>query len=175
MARAEPGRPTRARRVLDTAGLAAWCLLVWILLTWTATLEQAAFGVAVSIVVAAILVPLGPVVPPWRLLAPARARAAALLLVTSLGRVVAANVRLAARIWAPSRPLRSGMVIVPTRQHSVAGLTIVGLLTSVVVDNQLVDLDRRRGELVYHAVEVPEGGPEQAYAEINEPVERYLP
>jgi len=172
---AKSGRPTRVRRVLDTAGLAAWCLLVWILLTWTATLEQAAFGVAVSIAVAAVLAPLGPVVPPWRLLAPATAKAAALLLVTSLGRVVAANVRLAARIWAPSRPLRSGMVIVPTGQRSVAGLTIVGLLTSVVVDNQLVDLDRRRGELVYHAVEIPEGGPEQAYAEINEPVERYLP
>lgn len=175
MSESEAGKPSRARRVLDTAGLAAWCLLVWILLTWTATLEQAVFGVAISIVVAALLAPLGPVVPPWRLPAPATARAAVLLLVTSVARVVVANVRLAARIWAPSRPLRSGMVIVPTRQRSVAGLTIVGLLTSVVVDNQLVDLDRRRRELVYHAVDVPEGGPEQAYAEINEPVERYLP
>lgn len=175
MAGAKPSRPPRVRRALDTAGLAAWCLLVWILLTWTATLEQAAFGVAVSIGVALLLVPLGPVVAPWQLLAPAKARAMVLLLVTCAARVVAANVRLAARIWAPSRPLRSGMVIVPTRQRSVAGLTLVGLLTSVVVDNQLVDLDRRRRELVYHAVDVPEGGPDRAYAQINEPVERYLP
>ena len=175
MAGSRPRQSKRARRVLDTAGLAVWCLLVWILLTWTATLEQAAFGVAVSLAVAALLVPLGPVVPPWALLAPAKAKAAVLLLVTSAGRVVAANVRLAARIWAPSRPLRSGIVIVPTKQRSVAGLTIVGLLTSVVVDNQIIDLDRRRRELVYHAVEVPDGGPEEAYAEINEPVERYLP
>ena len=172
----EPRPPTRrTRRLLDVAGLATWCLLVWILLTWTATLEQAAFGVAVSIAVAAVLAPLGPVVPPWRLLTPAGARAVALLLVTSAARVVSANVRLAARIWAPSRPVHSGIVIVPTRQRSVAGLTLVGLLTSVVVDNQLIDLDRRRRELVYHAVDIPEGGPEQAYAEINEPVERYLP
>lgn len=163
------------QRIVDTVRLAAWCLLVWVLLTWTATVEQFAFGVAVSITVAAVLAPLGPVVPPWRLLAPARAKAAAGLLVTSLGRIAVANVRLAARIWSPRRPLRSGMVIVPTEQRSVLGLTIVGLVTSAVVDNQLVDLDRRRRELVYHAVSVPDGGPARAREVINGPVERFLP
>lgn len=163
-----------ARRVADIARLAVWCMLVWVLLTWTATFEQAAFGVAVSVVVAAALAPFGPVVPPWRLLEPRRAWAVLCLLVTSLRRVVVANVRLAARIWAPSRPLRSGMVIVPTTQRTVFGLTVVGLLTSLVVDNQIVDVDRERRELAYHAVSVPEGGPQQARAQINEPVERFL-
>lgn len=163
------------QRIVDTAGLATWCLLVWVLVTWTATLEQAAFGIAVSIAVAALLAPLGPVVPPWRLLAPATAKAAASLLATSLVRIAVANARLAARIWSPRRPLRSGMVIVPTGQHSEFGLTVVGLVTSAVVDNQLVDLDRRRGELVYHAVSVPDGGPARARELINGPVERFLP
>ncbi len=162
------------RRVIDTAGLAAWCLLVWVLVTWTATVEQVAFGAAVSVAVAALLAPLGPVAPPWRLLAPKNALAAAGLLVTSLGRIAAANVRLAARVWSPRRPLRSGMVIVPTEQRSELGLTIVGLVTSAVVDNQLVDLDRRRAELVYHAVSVPDGGPARARELINGPVERFL-
>jgi multicomponent Na+:H+ antiporter subunit E len=171
-----PGRrsPSLARRAADTLGLALWCLLVWILLTWTVTAEQYAFGVGISIAVALALAPLGPVAAPWRLLAPKRAFAALCLLVTSLGRIVRANLRLARRIWSPSRPLSSGMVIVPTTQRSVFGLTVVGLLTSVVVDNQVVDVDRRRRELLYHAVAVPEGGPEQARAQINEPVERFL-
>ena len=132
------------------------------------------FGIAVSVVVATALAPLGPAVRPWRLLQPKVAGAALALLVTSLYRIVLANVRLAARIWAPSRPLESGMVIVPTKQHTVFGLTVVGLVTSLVVDNQLVDLDRERRELAYHAVSVPEGGPEQAAEQINEPVERFL-
>jgi len=155
--------------------LAAWCLLVWVLLTWTATAEQFAFGAAVSVAVALALAPLGPVAAPWSLFTPRRLRAVLALLVTSLGRIVLANLRLAARIWAPSRPLRSGMVITPTTQRSVFGLTVVGLLTSVVVDNQLVDVDRKRGELVYHAVAVPEPGPKHARAAINGPVERFLP
>jgi multicomponent Na+:H+ antiporter subunit E len=47
------------------------------------------------------------------------------------------------------------MVIVPTSQRSAGGLTAVGLVTSLIVDNQLVDLDRDGAQLQYHAVEVP--------------------
>ena len=162
------------RYVARALGLAAWCLIVWILLTWTVTAEQYAFGIGISIAIGLALAPLGPVVPPWAVLAPRRLWRTLGLLITSLGRIVSANVRLAARIWAPSRPLRSGMVIVPTSQRSLFGLTVVGLVTSVVVDNQIVDVDRRREELQYHAVTVPEGGPEAARAKINEPVERFL-
>lgn len=156
-------------------GLAAWCLIVWILLTWTVTLEQYAFGIGISIAVGLALAPLGPVIPPWAAFTPRRLRRIFALLITSLGRIVVANVRLAARIWAPSRPLRSGMVITSTTQRSVFGLTVVGLVTSVVVDNQLVDVDRRRGRMQYHAVAVPERGPRNARAMINGPVERFLP
>jgi hypothetical protein len=48
------------------------------------------------------------------------------------------------------------------------------MVTSLIVDNQLVDLDRRAGQLQYHAVEVPEGGPEEARKAINGPVEDLL-
>lgn len=150
-------------------------MIIWILLTWTVTLEQYAFGIAVSLAVGLALAPLGPVVPPWAVLTPRRLWRTLALLVTSAGRIVTANVKLAARIWAPSRPLSSGMVITPTTQRSVFGLTVVGLVTSVVVDNQVVDVDRRRGEMQYHAVAVPERGPENARALINGPVERFLP
>ncbi len=184
--RLTPARPrTAGRRAVDVVALAAWGFGVWVLLTWTRTAEQLTIGAALSLATGLALAPLGPVAAPWRLLRPRTAVAAGGLLVTSLGRIVAANVRLAARIWSPRRPLSSGMVIVPTTQRSVFGLTVVGLVTSAVVDNQVVDVDRRRGELAYHAVAVPEqdgSGSDQAARRarehareaINAPVERFL-
>jgi len=87
---------------------------------------------------------------------------------------VRANVELACRIWAPSRPLSSGMVIVPTHARSPGALTAVGLLSSLIVDNQIVDVDRRRHQLQYHAVVVPAGGPRERRAAVNGPIERML-
>jgi multicomponent Na+:H+ antiporter subunit E len=154
--------------------LFCWAFGVWVLLTWTLTLEQMLFGVAVAIVVAVALAPLGEVAGPWRLLTPRRLAATSALLVLAARRIVLANLRLSWLIWNPRRPLRSGMVIVATSQRSEGGLTTVGLVTSLIVDNQLVDLDRRGRQLQYHAVEVPEGGPEQARETINGPVEDLL-
>ena len=47
-------------------------------------------------------------------------------------------------------------------------------ISSLIVDNQLVDLDARAHELQYHAVAVPDGGQEQAREQINGPVEELL-
>jgi multicomponent Na+:H+ antiporter subunit E len=154
--------------------LFGWAFLIWVLLTWTLSAEQLLFGAGVAVAVAVALAPLGEVAGPWRLLTPRRLTAAARLLILAAGRIVAANVRLSLLIWNPRRPLRSGMVVVPTSQRSDGGLTAVGLVTSVIVDNQLVDVDRSRGRLQYHAVEVPAGGPDQAREQINGPVERVL-
>lgn len=154
--------------------LFCWAFGVWVLLTWTLTLEQMLFGVGISIAVAVALAPLGGAAGPWRLLAPRRLAAAMGLLVLAARRIVLANLRLSWLIWHPRIPLRSGMVIVPTTQRSEGGLTAVGLITSLIVDNQLVDLDRSRAQLQYHAVEVPVGGPQRAREAINGPVEDLL-
>jgi multicomponent Na+:H+ antiporter subunit E len=160
-----------ARRVV---ALSCWAFLVWVLLTWTLTLEQMLFGVVAAVVVAVALAPLGEVAGPWRLLTPRRLAAAGALLILAARRIVLANLRLSWLIWNPRRPLRSGMVIVPTSLRSEGGLTAAGLITSLIVDNQLVDLDRSAGQLQYHAVEVPGGGPEEARKAINGPVEDLL-
>ena len=165
-----------ARRVL---ALSCWAYLVWVLLTWTLTLETQLFGAGVALAVAVLLAPLGEVAPPWRLLAPRRLAGAAALLASVAGRVVVANLRLSRLIWhprlrRPGGPLRAGMVIVPTRYQAAGPLTAVGLITSLIVDNQITDLDVGRRQLQYHAVVVPDGGPEQAREEINGPVERLL-
>lgn len=154
--------------------LSAWAFLVWATLTLTFTLEQNVFGVAASLAIALALAPFGDVVGPWWLLHPRRLMGLLRLLVDALGRIVLANLRLAKRIWAPSRPLSSGMVIVPTEQSTDAGLTAVALISSVIVDNQIVDVDRRQHALQYHAVAVPEGDAERARAAINGPIERLL-
>jgi multicomponent Na+:H+ antiporter subunit E len=165
------GHDSAVRRVL---ALAVWSFAVWVLLTWTLTAEQLAFGAVLAALVAVSLAPTGAVVAPWSLLHPRRLPGELWLLVAASGRIVVANCRLAYRIWHPGRPLSSGMVITPTRERSDAGLTGVGIISSLIVDNQVVDLDRRRGELLYHAVAVPEEEPSAAYDAINGPVERLL-
>ncbi len=156
------------------AALGIWAYLVWLLLTWTVTVEQQLAGVLVAIAVGVSMSPLGNVAAPWRLLDARRFVGGLRLIAAALGRIVRANIQLARRIWAPSRPLSSGMVIVPTRERTDGGLAVIGLITSLIVDNQLVDIDRERNELQYHAVAVPPGSGKHPEDEINAPVERLL-
>jgi multicomponent Na+:H+ antiporter subunit E len=156
--------------------LFCWAYGAWVLLTWTRTAEQLLFGAAIAAAVAVALAPLGDVAGPWRLLAPRRLAANAGLAWYAARRIVAANLKLSRLIWDPRlrQRLRSGMIIVPTSQDTAGGLTAVGLITSLIVDNQLADLDPSRDELQYHAVQVPGGTPEQARERVNGPVERWL-
>jgi multicomponent Na+:H+ antiporter subunit E len=174
-----PAKPSStrmpSRRLLArVAGLWCWAFLVWVLLTWTLTAEQLLFGAAVALAVAVALAPLGDVAGPWRLLRPRVLAGGAWLLIAAAGRVLLANLRLARRIWDPRRPLASGMVITPTRERQDWGLAAVGVISSLIVDNQITDLDTRAHELQYHAVAVPDGGAEQAREQINGPVEDLL-
>jgi multicomponent Na+:H+ antiporter subunit E len=164
-----------SRRVLmRVAALWCWAYLVWVLLTWTLTVEQLLFGAVVALVVAVALAPLGEVAGPWRLLRPRALVGGAWLVIAAAGQVLLANLRLSRRIWDPRRPLASGMVITPTRERQDWGLAAVGVISSLIVDNQIVDLDARARELQYHAVAVPDGGAEQARGQINGPVEDLL-
>lgn len=160
--------------MVDRLSLWVWAYVVWIAITWTFTLEQLIAGAAVAAGTAFVLAPLGGAVRPWVCLDPSRWLPALALAGSAAARVVGANVSLARRIWTPSLPLRSGMVIVPTTMRSDAGYAAVGLVTSVIVDNQVVDVDRRRRELLYHAVSVPAGAGEAAGERVNLPIERWL-
>lgn len=152
--------------------LAIWSYSVWLVLTWTATAEQLLFGAGLALTVAVALAALGPVVGPWQLFRPARLVAVARLAGYAAVHIVRANVGLARRIWLPSRPLRSGMVIVPTIARTDGELAATGVITSLIVDNQVVDLDRSENVLQYHAVAVPEG--DDPAESINAPVERRI-
>lgn len=160
-----------ARRAL---ALAIWAFAVWLLLTWTVTAEQLVFGGLLAVAVGAAMAPLGEVVRPWRMANPLRVLAVLRLIVSAAGRIVVANVGLARRILAPSRPLASGMVIVPTTAHTDREIGATGLITSLIVDNQIVDVDRSQDELQYHAVAVPRGTKQEKAEHVNAPVERLL-
>jgi multicomponent Na+:H+ antiporter subunit E len=152
--------------------LACWAFLVWLVLTWTRTLEQLLAGAVLALAVAALMAPLGEVARPWLLLDPRRLAAALRLCAVTLGRVVAANVNLARRAWQPSRPLHPGMVVVPTNMRTDGNVAATGLITSLIVDNQVVDVDRVRHELQYHAIVVPHGNRAHPEDDINAPIER---
>jgi len=154
--------------------MALWAFAVWVVLTWTRTLEQLAFGAVFAVAVALLLTPVGPVVGPWKALSPRRLIGLLWLLVECAGRIVQANLSLARRIWNPRLPLHPGMVIVPTRSRGDGELTAVGLLTSLIVDNQVVDVDRSRRALLYHAIAVPPGSPDKVRESINGRVEDLL-
>ncbi len=152
-----------------------WLFAVWVLLTWSPfTAELELFGAGFAGAIACAVAPFGGVVPPWRLLDPRRLVALVALMAETLARILRANLSLARRIWSPKLRLESGMVVVPTEARSPGALAAVGLISSLIVDNQIVDLDRRRHTLQYHAVSVPEGGARRRRAAINGPVERMI-
>jgi multicomponent Na+:H+ antiporter subunit E len=161
-------------RLRDAAAGAVWAFAVWLLLTWTATAEQLIFGAAVALVVGAALAPLGAVVPPWRLLSPRRLVPTLRLLIGSAGRILVANLGLARLIWSPRSRLHTGMLVVPTQARTDGELAAVGLITSLIVDNQLVDLDRSADELQYHAVDVAAVEARGRYESVNGPTERVV-
>ena len=154
--------------------LFCWAYLTWTVLSWTLSVEQIAVGAAVSAFTAALCAPLGPVAGPWKILRPRRAAALALMAGYVLVRMVGANVALSRRIWARRMPLPSGMLVVPTAGDTDGALTAVGVLSSVIVDSQLVDLDRARGELQYHVVSADSTDPEHNRGRINAPIEDRL-
>ena len=156
------------------AALAGWAYLVWLLLTWTRTLEQHVAGIVVALVVAGLLAPLGEVAAPWRLLDPRRLAAALRIVTIAFADVLRSNFDLARRVWAPRRPLRSGMLVVPTTQRTDGGLAATGLITSLIVENQIVDLDRDRQRLQYHAIDMPHGNRAHPEDDVNAPIERLI-
>jgi multicomponent Na+:H+ antiporter subunit E len=148
--------------------LFGWSYLTWTVLSWTRTAEQIAVGLVLSALAAVALAALGPVAAPWSVLHPRRALALARLAWYVGRQMVHANLTMSRRIWTPRMPLRSGMVVAPTRFGDEGRLAAVGLLTSVVVDTQLVDVDRDRRELQYHVVWVADD------TDPNGPVEERL-
>ncbi|WP_203918138.1 Na+/H+ antiporter subunit E [Rugosimonospora africana] len=151
-----------------------WAYLVWTILSWTLSVEQIVVGAVLSALTALVCARLGPVAGPWTLLRPRRVAGLARLAGVVVVRVVRANVALTRRIWSPRIPLRSGMIVVPTRVTGDGTLTAVGLFTSVIVDSQLVDIDRRRHELQYHGVWIDSAEARANRDRINGPIEDRL-
>ncbi|HEX2191730.1 MAG TPA: Na+/H+ antiporter subunit E [Acidimicrobiales bacterium] len=149
-----------------------WAGGAWTVLSWTASLEHILYGAVVSAVAALAVSPLGPAARPWLLADVRRLARLVALAGLCLLRIVRANVVLARRVWSPSLPLRSGMLVFPTEMKSDGAVTAVALVSSVIVDNQLVDVEP--GRVQYHAIWVGSTDEDDAYEAINGPLERLL-
>lgn len=156
---------------------AVWAYSAWVLITWTRTAEQLLFGAGLAALVALALAPLGPVLEPWRLLDPRRLWSVVRIAAHMLVNMVRANIHLSRLIWSPwltRGALRPGMLVVPSDGRSDGFYTAVGVLTSLIVDNQIIDLARSRHRLQYHAVQVDSEDPDENRASINGPLEELL-
>lgn len=156
------------------AALAVWAYGFWLLITWTATAEQLISGALLAIAVCVAMAPLGEVAAPWCLADPRRLVALVQLVGAAAVMVVRANLMLTARIWRPSRPMRSGMLVLPSRARSDGVVALSGLVNSLIVENQIVDLDRRQHRVQYHVMDVPSGAQKRRAEAINAPVERLV-
>lgn len=144
-----------------------WGYAIWLVVTWTGSAGQLVFGAVLAAVVGAILAPLGPAIPVWRVLEPRRLWALLRLAAYVAVSIVRANLSLARRIWSPSLPLRPGMVVIPTEVRGEGRLATVGVLSSLIVDNQLVDVAPERAQMQYHSVWVESEDVESNYRRIN--------
>lgn len=152
--------------------LLGWSFAAWLLLSGTTTRDSMLAGLVVAGLVAAALAPLGTVVGPWTFVSPSRIGPQLALAGRVLVGITTANLELVRRTWSWPRPdVTPGMVIVPTRARTDAELTAVGTLTSLVVDNQFVDVDRSTHELLFHCIAVPSGDPEERREQISAAVE----
>jgi multicomponent Na+:H+ antiporter subunit E len=133
-----------------------WAYLTWTVLSWTASVEAIVAGLDLSALTAVACTPLGSLAGPWQVFVPRRAVGLVRLGGHVLVRMIVANIELTRRIWTPRLPVPSGMVVVPTTARSDGEYAAVGVLTSIIVDSQLVDLDRNRQQLQYHVVDTQE-------------------
>ena len=154
-----------------TRGLAAWCFLAWLMLSLSVSVESLVTGLVLSLGAAAALSPLGEVPGPWTLLRPRRVGATAPPGGWAGGRLHAREPPDGpARVDAPPAAAHGdGRRRDAARTDGQVGA--VGLLTSLVVDNQVIDVDLDERTMLYHCVEVPRGEP---YDAVNGPVERRL-
>jgi multicomponent Na+:H+ antiporter subunit E len=130
------------------------------------------YGAAASVFAAVAISPLGRAARPWLLLDVRRLGRLVALAASCLVRIVGANVALARRVWSPSLPLRSGMVVFPTEMKSDGAVCGVALVSSVIVDNQLVDIEP--GRFQYHAIWIDSTDTDDVYEAINGPLERLV-
>jgi multicomponent Na+:H+ antiporter subunit E len=87
--------------------------------------SQLSFGFGFALVVAVACAPMGAVAAPWKLVHPRRLVVEVRFAGEVAVRIARANVSLAWRFWHPRLPLRTGMLILPTKQHSEGGLTAI--------------------------------------------------
>ncbi|MFJ8577656.1 Na+/H+ antiporter subunit E [Micromonospora sp. NPDC093277] len=143
----------RGGRRRDRAVTLGWLVLIWLLLwgeiTWANLLGGLVVGAAVL-----IFFPLPPVTFGGRL----RAGALLILAVTFVGELVTASVHVAAIAVRPGYQPRGAIIAVPLRIGTDLNLALTAELVSLVPGTLILDVDRDRGVLYVHVLDVRRPG-----------------
>jgi multicomponent Na+:H+ antiporter subunit E len=86
--------------------------------------------------------------------------------------LIVQNLTLSWRVLRPRLEIRPGIVAVPTRLRDDVGLTILGSLMSLTPDTVTMEIDRLRGVIYVHWIDVQTTDPQQARRLISEDLEQ---
>lgn len=140
-----PARGRRRDRVVALVWLAAVWMLLWGDLSWDNLLGGLVVGVAVL-----VFFPLPPVTFGGRV----RPGALLVLAVTFAGELVSASVHVAAVAVRPGYRPRGAIIAVPLRVRTDLNLALTAEVISLVPGTLILDMDRDRGVLYVHVLDV---------------------
>lgn len=160
------------------AGTLVVACATWLLLTGSLAPLDLAWGLIVSLVVAAFAYRFAAIGLPGWFWSAGRWLALGALLVEFTRQLVVQNVTLAARVLRSGLPVRPGIVAVPTALVDDTALTLLGSLVTLTPDTIVLDIDQRRGILYVHWIDVKTTDPlkarEMISASLEDKIARWL-
>jgi multicomponent Na+:H+ antiporter subunit E len=148
--------------------------LTWLALTASLNPIDLLWGLAVSLVVARFAYRLSAFGLPRWMRAPRRWLPFLRLLIEFNRQLVVQNIKLSLRVLRPRLNIRPGIVAVPTRLRDDVGLTLLGSLMTLTPDTVTLEIDRLRGVIYVHWIDVQTTDPEQARRLISAGLEQQI-
>jgi multicomponent Na+:H+ antiporter subunit E len=131
------------------------CFLLWVLLTWSFVAVDLLWGGIVSFSVALVSQRFSTfeLSADW-MRSPRRWLALLRLFLEFSRQLIIQNITLSIRVFRPKIPIKPGIVAVPTRLRGDAALTLLGSLTSLTPDTVTMEIEKERGMVYLHWIDV---------------------
>ena len=127
------------------------CMVVWVLITWSFTVQELAAGVLVSIATALFSSRFFVHGDSYRFFNPAKIFSLLGYSVTFFVELVKANLDMAKRVYGGCKAVNPGIVKVPTEMKSDYGLAL--LSDSITLTPGTLTVDQRNGRFLVHALD----------------------
>lgn len=164
----------RAARPKHFAAAVLISFVTWLILTSSLAPLDVLWGFAVSLIVARFSYRLSAFGLPQWMRDPRRWIPFGRLLIEFNRQLIVQNISLSLRVLQPRLRIRPGIVAVPTRLRDDVGLTVLGGLMSLTPDTVTLEIDRARGVIYVHWIDVQTTDPEQARRLISADLEQQI-